>query len=272
MTRLEIRPFSDEFLAPAGELLAARHRAHRAAEPLLPARYEERRGRSRRGRGAPATRTPRAPSRFADGARRRLPARASRKSDDLGRERLGRDRRPRGRGGRGPARPVRRGGRALGRGGPRPPLRARPGDGSSPGRGLVAGRASGSSTRTASARCRTSPWPDGVRLAEERDVDALVELAPLLAGPPVAVARSSASACRARRRRRSAPRSSKTCAKPELGDLVAERDGRIVGAVPDRPGRAVERAHRASRARRARHSSAGRRRAQTCAVRAPGSR
>ena len=41
MARLEIRPFSDEFLAPAGELLAARHRAHRAAEPLLPARYED---------------------------------------------------------------------------------------------------------------------------------------------------------------------------------------------------------------------------------------
>ena len=40
MTRLDIRPFSDEFLPHAGELLAARHRAHRAAEPLLPARYE----------------------------------------------------------------------------------------------------------------------------------------------------------------------------------------------------------------------------------------
>jgi GNAT superfamily N-acetyltransferase len=40
MTRLEIRPFSDEFLPHAGELLAARHRAHRAAEPLLPPRYE----------------------------------------------------------------------------------------------------------------------------------------------------------------------------------------------------------------------------------------
>ena len=41
MSRLEIHPFSDEFLAPAGELLASRHRAHRAAEPLLPPRYEE---------------------------------------------------------------------------------------------------------------------------------------------------------------------------------------------------------------------------------------
>jgi len=41
MARLEIRPFSDEFLAPAGALLAARHRAHRAVEPLLPAAYED---------------------------------------------------------------------------------------------------------------------------------------------------------------------------------------------------------------------------------------
>ena len=41
MSRLEIRPFSDDFLAAAGELLAARHRAHRAAEPLLPGLYED---------------------------------------------------------------------------------------------------------------------------------------------------------------------------------------------------------------------------------------
>lgn len=41
MPRLEIRPFSDDFLAGAGALLAARHRAHRAAEPLLPERYEQ---------------------------------------------------------------------------------------------------------------------------------------------------------------------------------------------------------------------------------------
>ena len=41
MARLEIRPFSDEFLDAAGELLAARHRAHRAVEPLLPPRFED---------------------------------------------------------------------------------------------------------------------------------------------------------------------------------------------------------------------------------------
>jgi ribosomal protein S18 acetylase RimI-like enzyme len=41
MARLEIRPFSEEYLPHAGELLAARHRAHRTAEPLLPERYED---------------------------------------------------------------------------------------------------------------------------------------------------------------------------------------------------------------------------------------
>ena len=41
MSRLEIRAFSDEFVPAAGELLAARHRAHRAAEPLLPALFED---------------------------------------------------------------------------------------------------------------------------------------------------------------------------------------------------------------------------------------
>src|SRR5687767_6107266 len=41
MSRLELRPFSEEFVGTAGELLAARHRAHRASEPLLPPRYEE---------------------------------------------------------------------------------------------------------------------------------------------------------------------------------------------------------------------------------------
>src|SRR5215207_852283 len=41
MSRLEIRRFSEEYLPHAGELLAARQRAHRETEPLLPPRYEE---------------------------------------------------------------------------------------------------------------------------------------------------------------------------------------------------------------------------------------
>jgi GNAT superfamily N-acetyltransferase len=38
---LDISPFSDEHLDAAAELLAARHRRHRQAEPLLPVRYED---------------------------------------------------------------------------------------------------------------------------------------------------------------------------------------------------------------------------------------
>ncbi len=41
MSRLELRAFSEDDLDGAGALLAARHRAHRAAEPLLSARYED---------------------------------------------------------------------------------------------------------------------------------------------------------------------------------------------------------------------------------------
>ena len=61
----EILPFADEHLAAAGDLLAARHRAHRAVEPLLSPRYEDPEvGPRRGGRRVRAPRTPRAPSPF----------------------------------------------------------------------------------------------------------------------------------------------------------------------------------------------------------------
>jgi predicted N-acetyltransferase YhbS len=41
VSRLEIRAFADEHLDAAGSLLAERHRAHRAAEPLLSERFED---------------------------------------------------------------------------------------------------------------------------------------------------------------------------------------------------------------------------------------
>lgn len=41
MSRLELRAFEDDHLDAAGSLLAARHRAHRAAEPLLSERFED---------------------------------------------------------------------------------------------------------------------------------------------------------------------------------------------------------------------------------------
>jgi predicted N-acetyltransferase YhbS len=41
VSRLELRPFADEHLEDAGRLLAERHRRHRTAEPLLPERFED---------------------------------------------------------------------------------------------------------------------------------------------------------------------------------------------------------------------------------------
>ena len=41
MPRPELRPFSDEFVPDAGRLLAERHVRHRETEPLLPSRYED---------------------------------------------------------------------------------------------------------------------------------------------------------------------------------------------------------------------------------------
>ena len=41
MSTLELLPFADEHLDGAGRLLAERHRRHRLAEPLLPARFED---------------------------------------------------------------------------------------------------------------------------------------------------------------------------------------------------------------------------------------
>ncbi len=41
MPGLEVRPFSDDDLEAAGQLLAERHRRHRTAEPLLPKRFED---------------------------------------------------------------------------------------------------------------------------------------------------------------------------------------------------------------------------------------
>jgi GNAT superfamily N-acetyltransferase len=41
MSRLELRPFAEEDVAPAGVLLAARHRRQRQCEPLLAGHFEE---------------------------------------------------------------------------------------------------------------------------------------------------------------------------------------------------------------------------------------
>lgn len=73
------------------------------------------------------------------------------------------------------------------------------------------------------------PWPAGVRLATEDDIDVLVELSPLLADHQarapvfgIGLPRESPEEIRAELL--------EDLPKPEIGDLVAEQDGRIVGA------------------------------------------
>jgi GNAT superfamily N-acetyltransferase len=73
------------------------------------------------------------------------------------------------------------------------------------------------------------PWPPDVRLADERDVDVLVELSPLLvehqARAPIfgiGLPRESLDEVRAE--------IVEDLPNPAIGDLVAEQDGRIVGA------------------------------------------
>jgi ribosomal protein S18 acetylase RimI-like enzyme len=76
---------------------------------------------------------------------------------------------------------------------------------------------------------RDVPWPPGVRTAEQKDIDVLVELSPLLvehqAQAPVfgvGVPRESPEEMRAE--------ILEDLGNPEIGDLVAEQNGRIVGA------------------------------------------
>jgi GNAT superfamily N-acetyltransferase len=74
-----------------------------------------------------------------------------------------------------------------------------------------------------------SEWPEGVRLAEERDVDDLVALTPVLpdhqATSPVFGATSPSQTPEELREE-----ILEDVGKPEIGDIVVERDGRIVGA------------------------------------------
>lgn len=74
------------------------------------------------------------------------------------------------------------------------------------------------------------PWPDGTRLAREDDVDALLALAPLLAE------HQAATPTFAGVERSETPEDElraeilEDIAKPEVGDVVVERDGRVVGS------------------------------------------
>jgi GNAT superfamily N-acetyltransferase len=228
MARLEVRPFSEEFIPAAGELLAARHRAHRRVEPLLPERYE-------------------------DTAAARAEVEALLALEDVS--------------GSAALRDGRMVGYLLGA--PRPttvwgdhvwielaghaveePEELRDLYAAAAGRWVDEGHirhyamVPASDAELVRSWSRLSfgqqhahgileipdvPWPDGVRLAEERDVDALVELGPLLqdhqAQSPVFARGFQVESIEELR-----TEILEDLAKPEVGDLVAERDGRIVGA------------------------------------------
>ena len=228
MTRLDIRPFSDEFIPHAGELLGDRHRAHRAAEPLLPPRYEnaeaaaaevEALTRSEGASGAIALRGTRVVG-FLLGVRKRddvwganvwieTAGHAVEASEDL-RDLYGAT----------AARWVEEGRDRHYALVPATDL------------ALLDAWSRVSFGQQHAYGIREVPdvaWPDGVRRAEERDLDALVELAPLLQDhqslAPVfggGLPQESEEELRAG--------ILEDLAKDELGDLVAERDGRIVGA------------------------------------------
>ena len=228
MARLEIRPFSDEFLDAAGGLLAARHRAHRETEPLLPPRYEE----------PAAAAAEVAALAAAEGASGAVALREGRVVGYL----LG-THKPQQLWG--PNVWVELAGHAI-----EEAEDLRDLYGAAAARWFEEGRtrhyalapASDAALLDAWSRAgfgqqhaygiREAPlvsWPEGVRRAEERDLDALVELSPLLvehqAQSPVfgiGLPRETPEAIRAD--------IAEDLPKPEIGDLVAERDGKLVGA------------------------------------------
>jgi GNAT superfamily N-acetyltransferase len=226
--KLELRPFADEHLEAAGKLLAARHRRHRTTEPLLPAQYED-----------------------ADAARAEVEA-AWRREDASGAVAL--------HGGRlvgylvgapddeehwgGPNAWVAAAGHAVEEAEVARDLYALAAErwveeGRS--RHYVAVPAADSALVGAWSRLcfgcqhahgirevRPEPWPDGVRRAEPRDVDALLELAPLIsryhAGAPVFSANRRQEDLEAIR-----AVIEQDVAAEEVGALVAESGGRVVG-------------------------------------------
>ncbi|MBA2461865.1 MAG: GNAT family N-acetyltransferase [Actinobacteria bacterium] len=228
MQRVEIRPFSDEFVPAAGNLLAARHRAHRVAEPLLPERYED-----------PVEATAEVEVLAgSDGASGAVALRGSRvvgyllgvrHSDEIW----------------GPNVWVEAAGHAV-----EAHEDLRDLYGAAAARWFDEGRVRhyvlvpasdaalldswfrvsfGQQHASGIREVPDTPWPDGSRLATPEDLDTLLELSPLLhehqAGSPVfgiGLPRETLDALRAE--------IIEDLAKEGIGDLVAEQEGRIVGA------------------------------------------
>jgi ribosomal protein S18 acetylase RimI-like enzyme len=224
MSGFEIHPFSDEHVGPAGDLLAERHRRHREAEPLLGADYDftaevEALWKADHASGAVGSRDGRVVGYLL----------GIRKDDNRWGANIWVD----------PA------GHAV-----EEPEDIRDLYAAASTRWFEEGRmrhyvmASASDDPLLDAWHRLSfghqhahgisevrdvPWPPSVRTAEEKDIDVLVELSPLLvehqAQSPVfgiGLPRETADEIRAE--------ILEDLGNPEIGDLVAEQDGRIVGA------------------------------------------
>jgi ribosomal protein S18 acetylase RimI-like enzyme len=228
MARLEIRPFSDEFVPAAGELLAARHRAHRAAEPLLPARFEEQAAaqaevellvRSEGVSGSIAIRDGR-PVGYLLGAPRPNPIWGDHVWIELAGHAVEEPEDLRDLYGAAAARWVDEGHvrhYAIAPAYDAPLIHAwsRVGFGQQHAHGVL--------------EVPETEWPDDVRRAEEHDVDALVALSPALSDHQL---QSPTFAGRPPGEDSDELRAEilEDLAKPEIGDLVTERAGRIVGA------------------------------------------
>ena len=228
MARLEIRPFSDDFVAAAGELLAARHRAHRAAQPLLPARFEEPAAaqaeveqlvRSESVSGSVALRDGR-PVGYLLGAPRPNPIWGDHVWIELAGHAVEEPEDLRDLYGAAAARWVDEGHvrhYAIAPAHDDGLLRAwsRVGFGQQHAHGVL--------------EVPETDWPDDVRRAEERDADAMVALSPALADHQ-SLSPTFAGGLPAEDPDELRAEILEDLAKPEIGDLVAERDGRIVGA------------------------------------------
>jgi len=228
MARLELRPFSDDFLGFAGKLLAARQRAPRRAEPLLPERYEDAAAaqeevaalwRSDGVSGAVALRdgrvvgyllgAPRPNPIWGDHAWVELAGHAVEEPEDV--------------------RDLYRtaAGRWVDEGHVRHYAMAPAHDAAL----LRAWSRVGFGQQHAHGvrEVPESEWPEGVRRAEVRDVDALVALTPTLRDHQ-AHSPTFAGGLPAEDPAELRDEILEDLAKPEVGELVAERDGRIVGA------------------------------------------
>jgi GNAT superfamily N-acetyltransferase len=227
VARVELQPFADDHLDAAGRLLADRHRRHRAVEPLLPAQFES----------ADAARQEVEGAWRKDGAAGAAAFRAARLVGYLvgapGDEAVW-----------GPNVWVELAGQAAEEAEIVRDLYAAVAErwvDEGRTRHYVLAPATGPDVLEAWSRLSfgqqhamgirevpAEPWPEGVRRAELRDVDALVELAPLLAGHQV-LAPTFSGRPLTLDEDELRDEIAKDIDSDEIANLVAEVDGRIVG-------------------------------------------